>query len=314
MRFGVVLPHFREGATATAIRDVAQAAEAQGFDSLWVTDRAAIPTGEVDGRFGPTFYDPFVTLALVAGITSRVRLGASVFVLPFRHPVLAARALASLDQISDGRLIVWVGAGWMAEEFAAIGVPFERRGALTDEYLDAIRVLWRDRVASFHGPTVRFEQLVSEPPPVQQPHPPIWVGGSSRAALRRTVRIGDAWHGSPVSLSALRRTVAALAAEAGRQGRDPAEITLTTRAPLTFTSGRAALSPPSADPDDPVGTPADVVAAIERYRAAGFEELAFDTFFAHPALTRADRSPAGVLATLDRFSREVAPAFGPAPD
>src|SRR5829696_4556942 len=142
MRFGVVLPHFRAVASAMAIRDVAQAAEALGFDAVWVTDRAAVPVGPVAGRFGPAFYDPLVTLAAVAAATERVRLGASVFVLPFRHPVLMARALASLDQLSAGRLIVGVGAGWMREEFDAIGVPFHERGRLTDEYLEAILTLW----------------------------------------------------------------------------------------------------------------------------------------------------------------------------
>lgn len=309
MRFGVVLPHFRDTVSPAAIRDVAQAAESLGFDSVWVTDRAAILPGDTDDRFGPSFYDPFVTLALVAGITSRVRLGASVFVLPFRHPVLTARALASLDQLSGGRLIVGVGAGWMAEEFAAIGVPFHQRGALTDEYLDAMRVLWTEQPASFDGPTVRFEHLIADPQPLQRPHPPIWVGGSSGAALRRTVRVGDAWHGSPQPLTVLKRAVAALAAEARRQGRNPAGIKLTTRAPLAFTAGAAGDRPSGADADDPAGTPDAVIGAIGRYQQAGFDELVFDTFFAHPALSSADRTPAGILATLDRFHQDVAPAF-----
>src|SRR5205823_9886562 len=120
-------------------------------------------------------------------------------------PVLMARALASIDQLSEGRLIVGVGAGWMAEEFEAIGVPFRERGRLTDEYLDAMRTLWTEPVASFEGRTVRFRDLVSEPQPHQRPHPPIWVGGSTPAAPRRTVRVGDAWHGSPAPLAELCR-------------------------------------------------------------------------------------------------------------
>jgi probable F420-dependent oxidoreductase len=308
MLFGLVLPHFRQVAAASAVRDVAQAAEAGGFASLWVTDRAAIPLGPVNRRFGPSFFDPYVTLSYVAGITSRVRLGASVFVLPFRQPVIAARALASLDQFSAGRLIVGAGAGWMAQEFAAAGVPFHRRGRLTDEYLDAMLALWSSPVASFAGPTVRFENLVSEPRPVQQPHPPIWVGGGTSAALRRTVRYAAAWHGSPQPLPELTAIIAALREEAERQGRAPADIALTTRAPLLLqTRGRAA------DPDDgagyPAGTPDQVAAAIHRYAAAGFSEIVFDTFFGHPALDGA--TPAAILAVLDLFSRTVLPVFRP---
>jgi probable F420-dependent oxidoreductase len=306
MRFGLVLPHFRQVAAASAVRDVAQAAEDSGFASLWVTDRAAIPAGPVNRRFGPSFFDPYVTLSYVAGMTTRVRLGASVFVLPFRHPVIAARALASLDQFAEGRLIVGVGAGWMAEEFAAAGVPYHRRGRLTDEYLDAMLALWSSPVASFAGPTVHFDSLISEPRPAQQPHPPIWVGGSTPAALQRTIRYGAAWHGSPQPLPELTATIATLQHAARSAGRAPADIALTTRAPLVLrTRGRPA------DSDDgtgyPAGTPDQVAAAIHRYAAAGFSEIAFDTFFGHRDLD--DATPADILTTIATFARTVLPIF-----
>ncbi|MHB8577544.1 MAG: TIGR03619 family F420-dependent LLM class oxidoreductase [Dehalococcoidia bacterium] len=306
MRFGVVLPHFRAVASPSAIRDVSQAAERLGFDSIWVTDRAAIPNPEVRHRFGPEFYDPYATLAFVAGLTERVRLGATVLVLPFRQPVLTARALATLDQFSAGRLIVGIGAGWMPEEFSALGVPFEQRGRLTDEYLDAILALWASPVATFAGPTVKFESLVSEPRPLQQPRPPLYVGGATPPALRRTVKYGDAWHGSPMPLSQLRLAVEALETESRRQGRDPATIGLSTRAPLRITADRRALDADEV-PEYPAGTPDQVLAAIRRYRAAGFTELVFDTFFAHPALE--ETTPEGILHTLELFARAIIPAF-----
>ena len=301
-----MLPHFRQVAAASAVRDVAQAAEGSGFASLWVTDRAAIPAGPVNRRFGPGFYDPYVTLSYVAGITGRVRLGASVFVLPFRHPVIAARALASLDQFAEGRLIVGVGAGWMAEEFAAAGVPFHHRGRITDEYLDAMLALWSSPVASFAGPTVHFENLISEPRPVQQPHPPIWVGGSTPAALQRTIRYASAWHGAPQPLPELTATVTALRDAARNAGRSPTDIALTTRAPLVLrTRGR------QADSDDgsgyPAGTPDQVAAAIHRYSSVGFTEIVFDTFFGHRDLD--DATPSGILATIALFARTVLPVF-----
>lgn len=308
MRFGIVLPHFRHVAGATAIRDVAQAAERLGFDSVWVTDRAAIPPGAVYDRFGPSFFDPFITLGNVAAQTSRVRLGITVLVLPFRHPLLAARAIASLDQLSDGRLDVGVGAGWMAEEFATLGIPFGQRGRLTDEYLDAMIALWRAPVASFKGPTIAFDQLASAPLPLQRPHPPLWVGGGSAAALRRTVKYGAAWHGRPSPLSDLLPVVEQLHTEALRQGRDPATIVLTTRAPLRFLPPRHG-SPPGTNgtPDQPIGAPDEVSAAIHRYAAAGFSELVFDTFYDCPGLE--DATPASILRTLDLFARAVLPAF-----
>lgn len=306
LRFGVVLPHFRQVAGAAAIRDVAQAAERLGFGSLWVTDRAAVPLGEVNRRFGPQFYDPYVTLSYVAGITGSVRIGATVFVLPFRHAVVAARALASLDQLSDGRLIVGAGAGWMEEEFRAIGVPFERRGRLTDEYLDAMLALWRSPVASFAGPTIQFENLASEPLPKQQPHPPIWVGGGTPAAFRRTVKYASTWHASPIPLPQLRLHAAALRETAKAMGRDPASIALTTRAPLLFeSSGRAAMATEVSD--FPIGTPDQITAALRRYQLAGFEEVVFDTFFGVPELDHA--TPERILQTLETFARAVLPVF-----
>ncbi|HLZ68332.1 MAG TPA: LLM class F420-dependent oxidoreductase [Dehalococcoidia bacterium] len=307
MRFGIVLPHFRAVAGAAAIRDVAQAADSLGFDSIWITDRAAIPRGEVNRRFGPAFYDPLVTLGYVAACTTRVRLGATVFVLPFRHPVLMARAIASLDQLCGGRLDVGVGTGWMREEFDAIGVPFEQRGALTDEYLDAMIALWSAPVASFAGPTVRFENLHAEPLPVQQPHPPIWVGGRTPPAYRRAIKYGQVWHASPVGLSELLPAIAGLRETAKRLGRDPETIALTTRAPLYFelTSHRFGESEP---PEMPIGTPDAVLATLRRYQAAGFSEIVFDTFFAgFPELEGA--TPDGILQTMSQFTRVVRPAF-----
>lgn len=306
MRFGVVLPHFRNVASVSSIRDVAQAAERLGVDSVWITDRAAIPTPEVRYRFGPAFYDPLATLGYVAGITERVRLGATVFVLPFRHPVLLARELATIDQFSNGRLVFGVGAGWMPEEFAAVNVPFERRGRLTDEYLEAILALWASPVASFSGPTVRFENLISDPRPLQQPHPQLYVGGATPAALRRTVKYADTWHGSPMPLEHLRRAIGALVEEAQRAGRDPDSIGLSTRAPLRIVAERPARSLEEV-PEYPAGTLDQVIAAIHRYRAAGFGELVFDTFFAHEALE--ETTPDGILRTLELFARAVMPAF-----
>jgi probable F420-dependent oxidoreductase len=249
-----------------------------------------------------------VTLSYVAARTSRVRLGASVFVLPFRPPVLMARALASIDQLSDGRLIVGVGSGHMAVEFAAIGVPFDRRGRLTDEYLDAMLSLWQSATAEFDGQAVQFAALSTEPLPLQRPYPPLYIGGSSAAAVRRSVRVGNAWHGGPAPLKSHLPVIAALQQACASHGRAPSDLRLTTRAALRF------MDKPDdgvREPEEPIGTPDSVTAVLRRYEEAGFDEIAFDTFFPHPALNGA--TTATVLHTLTMFAAEVLPAFARVP-
>jgi probable F420-dependent oxidoreductase len=133
-------------------------------------------------------------LGWLAGVTRRIEIGTTVIVLPYRNPVEVARMAANVDQLSGGRLLFGVGVGWAEQEFAVLDVPFHRRGALTDEYLAAIKTLWTHDVASFAGRYVAFQEVHTAPRPARMPHPPIWVGGSSDAALRRAIRYGDAWH------------------------------------------------------------------------------------------------------------------------
>ena len=135
-----------------------------------------------------------MTLAVAAGATSRVRLGTTVLILPYRNAVVTAKMISSLDALSDGRVVFGIGAGWVAAESATLGVPFAERGAMTDEYLAAMQELWTSPEPSFTGKYTQFGGLAFEPRPLQKPHPPIWVGGHSRAALRRTVQFGAAWH------------------------------------------------------------------------------------------------------------------------
>ena len=158
-----------------------------------------VPDANVD-RIGAGIYDPLVTLAVAAGATSRVRLGTTVLIVPYRNPVVTAKMVSTLDALSGGRVILGVGAGWLAEESAALGVPFAERGPMTDEYLAAMRELWTSPAPSFAGKYTQFGGLQFEPKPVQKPHPPIWVGGHGRASLRRAAEIGAAWH--PINRSA----------------------------------------------------------------------------------------------------------------
>ena len=199
MQAGVWIPNCRHLATPEIIRHTAVRAEQLGYDSVWVSDHVVVPDANVD-RIGAGIFDPLVTLAVAAGATSRVRLGTTVLIVPYRNPVVTAKMVSSLDALSGGRVVLGVGAGWLAEESAALGVPFAERGPMTDEYLAAMRELWTSPAPSFAGKYTQFSGLKFEPKPVQKPHPPIWVGGHGRASLRRAAEIGAAWH--PINRSA----------------------------------------------------------------------------------------------------------------
>lgn len=193
MKIGVNLLNFGPGASPEALRRWAEFAETRGFHFVMISDHVAV-TPDVQARYPAPFYDPFMSLSWLAGITTKIEIGTSAIVLPYRSPLLMARMGAALDQMSNGRFIFGVGIGWARREFEALGVPFHQRGAVTDEYLAAIKELWTHDIASYEGKYVSFQDVQTGPRPKRSPHPPIWVGGSSDGALRRAVRFGDGWH------------------------------------------------------------------------------------------------------------------------
>ena len=208
VRVGVTLPNYGPLAGAEALARLARHAEALGFDSIWVADHLVAPCDvrsvyPFDPRARATparldglveFYEPLVTLAYVAAVTRRIRLGVSVYVLPYRNPVVTAKLVATLDALSGGRVIFGVGVGWLREEFRAVAADPSRRGRVTDEYLEVCRRLWRDDVASFAGVHYHLPPVRTGPKPLQRPWPPIWIGGNSQAALARAVALGDGLH------------------------------------------------------------------------------------------------------------------------
>ena len=167
--------------------------ESLGYHLVMISDHVAI-TPDVQEKYPAPFYDPLVCLSWLAANTSTLELGTTVLILPYRNPLLVARMGANIDQLSGGRFILGVGAGWAKGEFQALGGPFDQRGAMSNEYLAAIKALWTSDLASYNGRFVSFESVNTAPRPVREPHPPIWVGGSSDAAIRRAVRFGNAWH------------------------------------------------------------------------------------------------------------------------
>ena len=274
MRFGVWLPNCRHLATPGIIRHAAVRAEGLGYDSVWVSDHVVVPRANV-GNFGETIFDPLITLGVVAGATSRVRLGTTVLIVPYRQAVVTAKKVSSLDALSGGRVVLGVGAGWVAAESAMLGVPFAERGPMTDEYLRAMQELWTSPSPSFEGKYVQFSDLHFEPKPVQKPHPPIWVGGHGRASLRRAVELGAAWHPINRSPAELRAGVAELARLGRERGRaTPPALTLRNDVRI-LRPGET--PPPSAHAGRVVaGEPAALVDQIAELAACGVEELVLE--------------------------------------
>jgi probable F420-dependent oxidoreductase len=236
MHLGLFAINFGSCADPELQRRVAVAAEESGFESVWTGEHVAMPVRDnpVPIAAETPFLDSIVALTHVAAHTRRLRLGTGILVLPHHPPVLLAKALASLDVVSGGRLIAGFASGYVEPEFRALGVPFARRGALTDEYLQAIRALWTEAEPRFSGRFAAFAGIRFEPKPVQRPCPPIVIGGHSPAALRRAARFGDGWYGFALTVEQTAPMVAELRrlrAAAGRAA-DPFAVSLTTFEPL----------------------------------------------------------------------------------
>ncbi|MFD8533913.1 LLM class flavin-dependent oxidoreductase [Streptosporangium canum] len=255
------------------LRSWAQTVEGLGFDLLMVSDHVVV-TPDVAEQYPAPFYEPFTTLAWLAGITSRVRLGTTVLIVPYRHPLLIARMAANLNQLSGGRLVLGVASGWARQEFEALGVPFQQRGKLTDDHLRAVRSAWGD------DKDYRSGRI------------PIWVGGNSDAGLRRAVRLGDAWHPLRSTLPWLREAVDRLKTVADEQGR-----------PVPAMAPRIALRLTESPITDPgrlagEGTIDQVVDDLEQLRLLGADTVVLDPFNGDPRETCRPETAWQALATI----------------
>src|SRR3954454_8298881 len=197
MQLGIHLPHAGEQATPDKIRRAAMRAEDMGLDDVWVSEHIIVPRATFPRS--PLFFDPVLSLTWAAAVTKRVRLGTSVLVLPMRHPLPLAKELATLQNLSEGRLILGAGVGWLEAEFAALGAPFRERGRRMDEGIALMRAAWSQDPVTFparHIPAIveKIRMLPQRVKPI-----PIWIGGSSEAALARAVRLAEGWHGSRLS-------------------------------------------------------------------------------------------------------------------
>ena len=303
MNFGCHLPMFGPIATRENVLAFARRMEALGYDSLWASDHVAIPH-RIESRYPysdtgafplpPTasFLEPLTTLALVAGVTERVQLGTTVLVLPHRHPVLAAKCLATLDHLSGGRVILGAGVGWMREEIELLGAPFDRRGAWSDEAIRVMRACWRDERTRHRGEFFAFDEVGVFPKPPRGDIP-IWIGGHTPRALRRVVALGDGWHAAFPSVDALDHGIALLRQECVRQTRRFEDLAITVRTGLSLRT-----SPLAADRKAMQGSPEQVAADLERYRALGVSTVLLET---------RSRDLADTVGIYETFAREVLP-------
>jgi probable F420-dependent oxidoreductase len=313
MEFGFSLPGRGPLAGAETIQKLATKAESLRFSSLFVTDHVVLPasmahstypystTGQLPGGAAQDYLEPLVTLGWLARVTSRIRLGTSVLVLPYRHPLLVAKMLATVDRLSGGRVILGAGVGWLREEFEALAAPpFEARGAVTDEYIALMRAAWTTDPVTFDGRYARVRAVHALPKPAQRRGIPIWIGGHTDAAVRRAATLGDAWH--PIALrppgllfpDEYAKRVTQLRAWAQDAGRDPKSIALTVRVPMEVRPKTAKA--PAGERPLFQGTAAEVIADIRAYQAAGVTHFVFDP-------TVPDVKAA--LTNMERFANDV---------
>ena len=313
MQYGFNAPTAGPLSAADPLAKICLGGEAMGYDYATFSDHVVIPTqidstypysatGEFPAGARAERHEQLTEIAWIAGKTSKLRLVSSVMVVPHRPAVLTAKILATIDVLSNGRLTLGIGAGWLEEEFVAVDAPpFAQRGAVTDEYLQAFRELWTQSEPRFAGRHVRFDNILFEPKPVQKAGPPVWVGGESGPALRRTARMADGWY--PIgtnpafpldSLARYRGGIARLNKAAEQVGRDPKTITLIyrvsgfgTAVPATAGDGEARLF---------AGEPAAIVTDIRAMRDLGVTCLDFG----FPGGTAAE-----VLGHMQRFRTDV---------
>lgn len=246
MKFGLMYANAGPFAYPEMLTHLAQTAERTGVESMWTVEHVAIPVGyqstypyDPSGRIPAPdqmpMPDPLIALGFAAAVTKTLRLATGILILPQRHPLYTAKEVATLDVLSHGRVMLGIGIGWLQEEFAALGIPFEERAARTAEAVRAMRSLWKDEAEPFHGKFYRWEKLEVHPKPVQKPGVPIVVGGHTELAARRAARYGDGFFPGVADDAKLKWLLGIMREECARVGRDPQTIEIT--------SGRAVPSP-----------------------------------------------------------------------
>ncbi len=241
LKVGVVLPTYRALANAENIVRAVALSESLGFDSVWVTDHIVVPSASLEA-FGPTFFEAMTVMSYVAGITRTVQIGAAILIVPYRHPLLLAKMLATADQLSGGRVVLGAGLGWLETESSLMGVPHRRRAKIADEALAVMRACWESEVPEFHGEVFDFTDFHFAPRPHAGRSLPILIGGASTAAMRRAARLGDGWIGDGLTFEELEMSLAQLASELKAAGRKRDEMEIAMRTGLQVVADRGAIT------------------------------------------------------------------------
>lgn len=305
MKYGLFIQTTGRGQTDPAsISAIAEAADRLGFDTAWIGDHIVVPetiesrypftrSGTFPMKYSDPFLEPLSTITFVLAKTTRLRVGPNVLIVPYRNPVVAAKTLATMDWLSGGRLTVGVGVGWMREEFVAVDAPpFEQRGRVTDEYLDVFRKIWTEELASHSGPNYQLGPVYAEPRPVQQPHPPIYVGGHAAPALRRVARIGAGWNAWRLSPAGVAEHRVRLNQELAAVGRSPESVEICLAQLLAVVDNAPADRPAL------TGSVAQIVEDLRAYREAGVGLVSL--------LLRAGTAE-DTIAQMERFVSEIWP-------
>jgi len=313
MRFGFALPGRGPLARPEIVLKLAEKADALRYSHVFVTDHVVIPvtyhstypyalSGKPAGDWSQGYLEPLALMSFLAGATSRVRLGTSVLVIPYRNPVVTAKMLATLDVMSGGRVVLGAGVGWLREEFEALQSPaFAERGRVTDEFLRLMRECWTREPAAWKGNHYHMAPVSVMPKPLQGSIP-IWTGGHTDAALRRTGELADGWHPighrPPANLHPAEYAdkVAVIHGWARKSGRDPKDITLSLRTPLDLVSKRAGSAGAGRVPFH--GNAAEVLQDVKDYQAVGVTDFIFDL---------APQDLRGQLGMMERFAEDVRP-------
>jgi len=271
VRLGLGLPVSGTWATPAAIRRVATAADERGFASLWTFQRLLHPVDEEWGSAYHAVLDPLASLGYAAAVTSRIRLGVAVVMAPYYAPIVLAKALTTLDVLSEGRLDVGLGLGWSAQEFEAVGVPMAGRGARAEEFVEVLKAVWTQDPVEHHGPLYDVPLSHVDPKPVQRPHPPLLMGGGAPAALRRVGRIADGWiSSSRTDLTTVGEQVSLIRDSAREAGRDATALRFVVRGVVRLTD-----DPTTGDARIPLQGTADQI----RGDLAGLEEQGITEVF-----------------------------------
>lgn len=289
MKFGIALPNFGKFAEKGIILDLSIAAEELGFDSVWVSDHIIIPKSHKG--FGDVFYEPITTLSFIANKTSKIKLGTSVIILPYRNPIAFAKQISTLDCLSDGRVILGVGAGWLKKEFDALGIPHEKRGLITDEYIEIIKELSTNNDPKFKGKYHKFSDIKFYPKPIQKPYPPFWVGGNSNKAIQRAVKLGNGWHAVGLTPTEIKEKTDGIETLLLKENKQADNFVISVRNNLQITDNKV-------DDQKEIlrGKTEKIIKGIKDYRESDITHLIFQVLSGNLE---------GIFKTMETFSKDI---------